>query len=187
MNSLRLNHQPKKRKTWLFPLIVIILLYFTIPFVLIQRGDDSLNNAISETEVQSVELPSKKYKEGIVFIEIAESFPGYTAWAKQIKQKAGKQMQNIYKIKCDYKSKQLFNKISSETTSYDSLSVNFEKLGDIKFLNAAVYRKKNKENIKIAIPKDLETELQDKFCRVWDEFFQDLQINTKNNNSICQL
>jgi hypothetical protein len=185
MSHLRFNHQQRKRKTWLLPLIVIILLYVSIPFLLIQRGEESLEKAISQTENKMVEIPSKEYGSGIVFLEIAEVFPGFTTWAKQIRNRSNEKMQEIYNVKCRNKSTELF-KLYSDTIQYDSLSVHFEHTGELFYLNAVVFTNQKKENMKILLPDEPKNELENDFCDIWKEFFQKHDINVPKNNSICQ-
>lgn len=187
MSHLRFTHQQKKRKTWLFPLIVIILLYISIPFLLIQRGDEAIKNAISQTEDKKVEIPSKEYNVGIVFLEIAETFPGFTAWAKQIQERSNKKMLDIYELKCSHKSSELFRQISNYTKEYDSLTVHFEHSNEVLYLNAIVFRNQEKESLKIMVSDELKNELQIKFCNIWKEFFLNLNVILPKNNSICQL
>ncbi|MEN8120786.1 MAG: hypothetical protein ABFS35_10590 [Bacteroidota bacterium] len=187
MSYLRFNHQQKKRKTWLFPLIVIILLYVSIPFLLIQRGDETLKKAISQTESEKMETPSKDYNAGIVFLEIAEAFPGFTAWAKQIQKSSGQKMLEIYELKCTQKSSELFRQISNYTNEYDSLSVHFKYSNEVLYLNAIVFKDQEKENMKIMVSNELRNELQIKFCNVWKKFFLNLNVIVPKHNSICQL
>ena len=180
MSHLRFTHQQKKRKTWLFPLIVIILLYLSIPFLLIQRGDEALKRAISQTEDEQIEVPSKEYVAGIAFLEIAEAFPGFTAWAKTIQKSSNKKMLEIYELKCRHKSSELFKQLSNYTNEYDSLSIHFEHDNEAIYLNAIVFSNQEKENLKIEIPDEMRDELQSNFCNVWEEFFLSLKVTSKN-------
>jgi len=185
MNSINFNHQQKKRKTWLFPLIVIVLLYISIPFLLINSGTNAIETAFEKTKAKSVELPAKQYSTGIVLIEFAEMFPGFTNWSKQIKEQSNKKMLHIYHQKCNDKSIKLFNQLSDYEQNFDSLSFQYEYIGKQMYMKAVVFEGQNRENIKILIPEKQKNELQDNFCAVWNKFFNQVKISTVNN-LICQ-
>ena len=55
------------------------------------------------------------------------------------------------------------------------------------YLNAVVFKQKEKEYIKIKVPDDLKIELQNKFCDIWRAFFNDLEVTIAENQSICKL
>ncbi|RLD62170.1 MAG: hypothetical protein DRI95_13385 [Bacteroidetes bacterium] len=186
MSKIHFNHQQKKRKTWLLPLIVIILLYISIPFLLIQSGDETIKAAISKTENHKLEVPSKEYSKAVVFLQIAEAFPGFTTWSKQIQQSSNKKMLNIYQLKCQQKGTKLFIQLNDNPVEYDSLLVSFESVEESLSLNATIYSKGEKENLKVVLPDELSKELKIEFCDVWRKFFEDYKIDIPKNNSICK-
>ncbi len=186
MSQIQFHHQQKKRKTWLLPLIVIVLLYVSIPFLLVQQGDKTMEKAITQTENEKVETPSKEFAKAVVFLQIAEVFPGFAAWAEQIQHSSTEKIRTIYELKCAQKSTELFLQISEYDTEYDSLVVNFDYSDDVFFLNAVIFSDGKKENIKVEFPDEERTKLKTSFCDVWEKFFTDFEINVPKNNSICK-
>ncbi|RLD80148.1 MAG: hypothetical protein DRJ10_07820 [Bacteroidetes bacterium] len=187
MSKLHFRYQQKKRKTWVLPLIVIVLLYVSIPFLLIQSGDEALKKAISETEKPEQEIPSEEYAKALTFLQIAEAFPGFTTWAKQIQQSSNEKMLNIYQLKCEQKSIEIFSQINKYSANYDSLLINIEHFEKSVLLNAVIFSKGEKENIKTLLPSELKNELETTFCDVWRTFFKNYKIDIPKNNSICNL
>ncbi len=113
MNSIQFKHQPNKRKTWLFPLIIIVLLYLTIPILLINKGKDSFDKA--SLTIESDVIKAANYcNSGFVFTDLAESFPGFSAWAKKTAINGKNKIMNIYTEKC----KEIQNKSEDEQNKF---------------------------------------------------------------------
>lgn len=186
MSRLSFDHQQKKRKTWLFPLIVIILLYISIPYLLINSGSNAIDSAFAKMGNKAIELPEKQYSTGIVLISFAEMFPGFTNWSKRIKEKSNEKMLVIYKQKYSEKSIKLFKKISNYEQEFDSLSVKYEHNEVQTYMNVIIYKEKEKENLKILIPNEEKTNLQNDFCSVWADFFKKAKMNVPNS-SVCPI
>lgn len=186
MAQINFRHQQKKRKTWLLPLIIIVLLYISIPFMLIMKGDESIKKGIFETEKKEVLTPSLKYNKGLVFLETAEAFPGFDSWAKNIKRNSAKKMLEIYSVKCKQKSIDVFLQISKYSDQYDSLNVNFNRSTEFVILNASIFSGKEKKNIKITIPSKISNKINDEFCNVWKVFLTNLEIEIPEPNLICK-
>jgi len=185
MNRINFNHQQKKRKTWLFPLIVIILLYISIPFLLINSGTNAIEIALKKTEAKAVELPAKQYSTGIVLIGFAQMFPGFTNWAKQIKEQSNKKMLNVYNQKCNDKSIKLFTQLSEYEQNFDSLAFQYTYTHEQMYMKVIIFEGPDKETLKILIPEKQKNELQNNFCAVWNNFLNQVKIS-KADNPICQ-
>lgn len=184
MSRLSFNHQQKKRKTWLFPLIVIILLYISIPFLLINSGTKAIDTAIVKMGSQDILLPEKQYITGVMLINFAEMFPGFSNWSKQIRKGSNKKIIIIYRQKCRAKSQELFQQISGYEQEFDSLNINFEYTESQMYMAAAIFKGNNKENLKILVSKEQKDKLEKKFCAVWADFFNKIKTSPVNN-SIC--
>ena len=100
MSELQFRHQQAKRKTWLLPLIVIVLLYITIPFLLINKGNDSFKKAIPEIK-QNLEKAGNLYNSGVVFTDFGSKFPGFSGWAKSLQKEAKEKIISEYTIACE--------------------------------------------------------------------------------------
>jgi len=91
--------QAAKRKTWIFPLIIIILLYLTIPVLLINKGTNNFEKAVNELDYDLIKAASY-YNAGVVFTDFATNFPGFSIWAKSVKEKNTVQLEHTFLDKC---------------------------------------------------------------------------------------
>jgi hypothetical protein len=113
MNNIEFKHQPNKRKTWLFPLIIIVLLYLTIPILLINKGKDSFDKSSLAIE-NDVAKAANYCNSGFIFTDLAENFPGFSAWAKKTAENGKNKIMNIYTEKC----KEIKNKSKDEQIKF---------------------------------------------------------------------
>ncbi len=100
MSDIQFRHPQNKRKTWLIPLIIIILLYLSIPVLLINKGNDSFEKAISAMENNLIQA-GNYYNSGIIFTDLAGNFPGFSAWAKKTALKGKEEIINSFKRRCE--------------------------------------------------------------------------------------
>lgn len=127
MNTIQFRHKPNKRKTWLFPLLIIILLYLTIPVLLINKAKDSFDKA-SLTIESDVSKAANYFKSGRVFSELAENFPGFSAWAKKTSTNGLDEIIKIYAQKCN----EIQNKSDEEQNKFCAEWNNFAKKTSVK-------------------------------------------------------
>ncbi|MCF6241212.1 MAG: hypothetical protein L3J74_07695 [Bacteroidales bacterium] len=116
MSSIEFKHRSNNRKTWLVPLIIIALLYLSIPILLINKGKDSFEKAGLAIENNLIQA-GNYYNSGIIFTDLAENFPGFSAWAKKTGINGKNKLMNIYSEKCKEiqdKSKEEQNKFCEE-------------------------------------------------------------------------
>jgi hypothetical protein len=113
MSSIQFKQHPNKRKTWLFPLIIIVLLYLTIPILLINKGKDSFDKAAMTIESDVIKA-ANYYNSGFVFTDLAESFPGFAAWAEKTAINGKNKIVSRYSEKC----KEIQNKNEDEQNKF---------------------------------------------------------------------
>ncbi len=100
MTNLQFRHRQNKKKTWMIPLIIIVLLYLTIPILLINKGEDSFDKAVSAIESNLIQA-GNYYNSGIVFTDLAGNFPGFSAWAKKTALQGKEKIMNSFKRRCE--------------------------------------------------------------------------------------
>jgi len=177
--TIRFEKHKKKSKTWLFPLIAIILLYITIPIVLINRGNVALENNFELLEYDSIIAPTKYYFAGIAFFETALVFPGFSTWATNMIAKSNKKMIDIYIIK-NYNIKvDIYKELSKENiTNTDSVIITIE--DNIKKILI------DKQKEEFIISDSLCLSYENIFCEKWNVFLKKVKFNTKNICKICK-
>ena len=89
----RIQFERKKRtKGYLIPLVVILLLYFTIPIYLINKGNNILTTANEKINQDEIYGPTVEFYNGIAFLNTAAAFPGFEGWAKSIEKSSVEKM-----------------------------------------------------------------------------------------------
>jgi len=179
MTRLRFEKHNKKKKTWIFPLIVIVLLYITIPIILMNRGSVSIEKNFDLLKADSIIAPTNEYFAGIAFYETASVFPGFTKWADNKKNKSKQKMIDIYKIKSYLFKVEIYKELSKDNiTKYDSVIIKTD--GNIKtiFIN-----KKDKEFV---ISDSLNLLYKTQFCKKWEKVFNKSEIKELINCEICK-
>ena len=124
---MEFKHRQSNKKTWIVPLIIIGLLYITIPVMLINRGSENYDKALDIIN-KDTEQSAKLYKTAYVFIDLAESFPGFSSWANKIKTNADKKITTIYNKEC----KELKNKNSEQNAAFCKKWKTFSKKSGLK-------------------------------------------------------
>lgn len=99
MSDIQFRQQQNKRKTWMIPLIIIVLLYLTIPTLLINKGADSFDKADLAIEKNLIQA-GNYYSSGLVFTDLALNFPGFSSWAKKTALKGKEKIISSYRQKC---------------------------------------------------------------------------------------
>ncbi len=177
MNKLKFEKYSTKKKTWLYPLIVIILLYITIPVVLINRASVAIEKSNKLLETDSVIAPTNEYFASITFFETASLFPGFGKLANKQISKINKKMLEIYKIKTTKIKVDIYEELSkSNVLKTDSITI--KKKGGIK----KIFKSKDKEFI---ISDSLNLQYKNRFCKKWNKFFEKAKLTNTNICKIC--
>ncbi|MBN1252825.1 MAG: hypothetical protein JXR51_14600 [Bacteroidales bacterium] len=185
MSKLRFEKHNKKRKTWIFPLIVILLLYITIPVVLMSKGSSAIENTFKNLESDTVYTPSNEYFAGITFFETASVFPGFNKWANNRISLSKNKMLNIYKDKCNAINMKIYRELSNkELISTDLVFVKFAENNKTQINLICLNKDQNIEQ-EFIIPNSILTNYQSNFCLNWKVFFEKSKINQSELISIC--
>jgi len=178
MTKLRFEKNKTKKKTWIFPLIVIMLLYITIPIVLMNRGNISIEKNYKLLETDTIIAPTNDYFAGITFFETASVFPGFSNWANNRIEKSNKKMLEIYKIKANKIKFDIYKELS-KTNASKTDSITIIKEDNIK----KIVKNKDKEFI---ISDSLNLQYQNRFCDKWNKFFEKAKLKNTNICKICK-
>jgi len=103
MNEFQFK-QAAKRKTWIFPLIVIVLLYITIPVLLINKGGNNFEKALTYASSDPIQA-ANYFNSANVFSDFAGNFPGFSGWANSLINRSKQKVQAVYQEECGKISK----------------------------------------------------------------------------------
>jgi len=112
----------KRKKGYLIPLVIIVLLYFMIPIFLINKGNDLIAKANEAMKRSKVFSPPLEFYNGIAFLNTAAAFPGFGKWSENIEKSTTDQMINQQDIQ--------FKKLCLsflENKLSDSIEISFNK------------------------------------------------------------
>ena len=178
MTRLRFEKQNKKKKTWIFPLIVIVLLYISIPIILMNKGSVSVEKSFELLKKDSILVPVNEYFAGIAFYETASVFPGFTKWANKKINQSNQKMIDIHKTKSYLLKKSIYEELSMDNiTKSDSVIIKID--DNIKTILI------NKQNKEFVISDSLSLLYQTQFCEKWKKVFNKAEVKKSINCEIC--
>lgn len=173
----RIEHK-KRKKLFLFPVLVLLLLYIAIPSILINKGSKQLKKANEEIRKSEVYAPSTEFYNGIAFLQTASSVPGFAFWAEAM---LDDEINKFQKYK-DFKLKKLvIKRLNLKNVSWKQ--VNIVKNNSITVLKINSPNSAKKE---IELPLKLLNEIDTLYCQKWLKFFTKTNTDKKKINVVCK-
>lgn len=179
MARLRFEKNKKKKKTWIFPLIAILLLYLTIPIILMNRGSVSIEKSFELLKSDTILTPTNEYYAGIAFYKTALVFPGFNNWANKKITESTKKLSEIYKSKVHLFKIIIYKDLSKHNiTKLDSVIIKTD--GNIKKIFIQNHEKE------FVISDSLNLLYKEQFCEKWKKVFKKIDINKSIDCEICK-
>lgn len=179
MNRLHLERK-KKKKLYIIPLLIIVLLYVTIPIVLINKGSKLLEKAsikINELEVYS---PTVEFYNGLAFLQTAASFPGFAYWSDALIESSGKEMIK----KQEPKAKMLIIRILHDNDlEVDNIIID-KSADNNKPLIQIIKSDSTKTTIELT--DSLSHTIDSLYCKGWNKFFEKTQSDKSKLYLLCK-
>ncbi len=175
MSRIRFERRTKK-KLFLLPLLVILLLYITIPVVLINKGSKQLEKAEQIMNKNDVYSPPTEFYNGMAFLQTASSIPGFAFWADNILASTTKKMieQKDNKLKLFLVSEMSGQQSDSEVV-IDSIK------------KGVVYLKSQDGIVKkIELNDSLLDKIDSVYCQSWHIFFEKNKLDKSTIHTLCK-
>lgn len=82
----------KKKKNYVIPLVIIVLLYLIIPIYLISKGNTLIDKAFEKVNQADVFSPTVEFYNGLAFLNTAAAFPGFGGWSGTVEEESVEKM-----------------------------------------------------------------------------------------------
>ncbi len=170
----------KKKKLYVIPLIIIVLLYVTIPVVLINKGSKLLEKAKTKLEQPDVYSPTVEFYNGLAFLSTAASFPGFSFWANSIVEPTTNEIIKTQdsKLKClmvNILPEKFINLDNSKITKSTENNLTIIKIEDQDSLPKSV-----------VLGDSLLHEIDSVYIRGWNKFFEKTNADKSKLHSFCK-
>ncbi|MDF1549130.1 MAG: hypothetical protein P1P88_14995 [Bacteroidales bacterium] len=157
----------KKKKSYLIPLVIVLLLYFIIPVYLINKGSDLVKISLTKIENGTVYSPPVEFYNGISFLSTAAAFPGFGKWAENIIDGSVEKMS-------EQQDKQ-FNKLCVRfLKDVNDLQEGVE-ISFVKLQNPGILQFKNEKTdsmlYELSLNDSLLAILDSTYCKPWTKFY----------------
>ncbi len=175
MDRIQFQRRSKK-KVFLLPLLVIVLLYITIPAVLINKGSKQLEKSKQIIKKDEVYAPSVEFYNGMAFLQTASSFPGFSFWTENVLSSTIKELLSHK----DEKLKMLvLSKLNKNKLELKNISISKNK-PQINIIS------NNGQQLEIELPDSLLNQIYTIYCKPWEKFFEKTKSDKSNINDICK-
>ncbi len=148
----------KKKKIFLFPLLVLVLLYISIPLILINKGSKLMEKAKVKIQQKEILAPTTEFYNGMTFLNTASAFPGFSFWSDNIIKSSVK---NISTYKDEKIKLLILNDLNNERLTLENIKLS-EKNQFIEIMSA------DSSTVKIELPDSLQTKIKN----TRNKFFQ---------------
>lgn len=184
----RIQFERKKRKKgYLIPMVVILLLYFTIPIFLINKGSALLSKADERIKESEVYSPTVEFYNGITFLSTAASFPGFGGWSGSIEASSIEKMIKLQEGQFEkFCFNLLKNKLTEEKAFPDSSRVVFSGGEKPKELFVKLYFADTSITSTIEMNDSILVEIDSLYCQPWTKFFEKTKADKSRLFSICK-
>ncbi len=177
----------KRKKGYLIPLVVILLLYFTIPIFLINKGNDLLSKANERMSEREVFGPTVEFYNGIAFLNTAAAFPGFSGWAKGIAESSIEKMVKMQEFQFEKLCQNLLkNKLTAKNAFPDSTSVVISGGDNPSELFVKSFFADSSLTSTISLNDSILTEINTHYCQQWTKFFEKTTTDKSRLFSICK-
>ncbi len=170
----------KKKRMFLLPLVVLLLLYIAIPTILINKGSKLLNKAQSKIEQADVYAPTVEFYNGMTFLQTASSFPGFSFWADNVIESSVGKLASLQETKL---KALLISKINKTNKEVENISIHKKQDNNKRFLHIIT---KAGAKIELELSDSLLTTIDSSYCRGWTKFFDKTGSDKSKLHSICK-
>ena len=171
----------KRKKGYLIPLFIIVLLYFMIPIFLINKGNDLLAKADVEMKKSDIFSPPIEFYNGTAFLSTAAAFPGFGGWSGTIKESSIEQMISQQEVQFEKLCKNMLNKTIS-----DSIEISFNKENDPWFINIKELQSDSSKANIIELNDSTLRIVNINYCEPWTNFFEKTKTDKSLLHSFCE-
>ena len=182
MNRIQFDRR-KRKKSYLIPLVILVLLYFIIPIFLINRGSNLIEKANIKIDNKGVFAPTVEFYNGLAFLNTAAAFPGFGKWSENIRETSGEQMKKSYEFNFRKLCISLTNKDFNES---EIIEVNFN---NVTLPNSIIIKTGDKDSIlntEIPINDSISGYIDSVYCIPWARFFEKMKLDETGLHPICK-
>jgi hypothetical protein len=186
MNRIQFERK-KRKKTYLIPLLlVVLLLYITIPVFLINKGSDLLvkaNERMSQSEVYS---PTVEFYNGIAFLNTAAAFPGFGSWSKSVEKTS---IEKMIKSQDAQFEKLCLSFLKKEMTAENAFPDSSEVVvggRDVSKIFVKSFFADSSSTSTITLNDSILNKIDSLYCKNWEKFFDKTKMDKANLFSICK-
>lgn len=184
MDSIRFQRN-KRSKSYIIPLIVIVLLYLLIPILLISKGEGFIDQAIDDLNSDSLYSPPIGFYNGHAFLQTAESFPGFSKWARRVAKSSYDELIEIQDRKFKQLCLQYFN-YQPDSMELDSIKIDVDRQKDYAII---IYRGSIngiESNRELKLDDSLINLIDSAYCKGWNVFFKKFNVDSSKINPFCR-
>ncbi len=177
----------KRKKGYLIPLVVILLLYFLIPIYLINKGSSLLTNANKKMDEKEIFAPTVEFFNGVAFLNTAAAFPGFGGWAKGIEESSTEKMVMLQESQFEKLCQNLLKgKLTAENAFPDSTAVVISGGDKPVELFVKSYFADSSITNTISLNDSILTKINSLYCQQWKKFFEKTTADKSRLFSICK-
>lgn len=177
----RIQFERKKhKKGYIIPLAIILLLYFTIPVFLINKGSGLIDNSLTKMKKGDSYGPTVEYYNGISFLSTAASFPGFARWSENIVESSVNQMLDEQNSQFN----RLCTKLINEEIDPDNVKIIFDK-GQTPIILNVKTGKTDSLARSIELNDSLQRYIDSAFCAPWIKFVDRNKLDKSKIHLFC--
>jgi hypothetical protein len=177
----------KRKKGYLIPLVIILLLYFTIPIFLVNKGSSLLTKANERMNENEVFGPTVEFYNGVAFLNTAAAFPGFGGWAKGIEESSTEKMVKLQESQFEKFCQNLLkNELTAENAFPDSTAVVISGGDKPVELFVKSYFADSSKTSTISLNDSILSEIDSLYCKQWNKFFEKTTADKSRLFSICK-